>query len=113
MTKLFAILALLALPLANPAEAASFDCEKADLAADERAICDNRDLNDADVRMVTTFDLLSGLLAMGARGSMQDGQVAWLDKRQACGADLACLRSAYQERQKELTDIFNGLPRPL
>lgn len=63
--------------------AASFDCEQQDLAADERAICEDRLLNDADVKMVTTFDLLSGLLAMGARGSMQDAQIAWLTKRQA------------------------------
>ncbi|MET3587739.1 uncharacterized protein ABID21_003870 [Pseudorhizobium tarimense] len=100
MTKLFPILALLAMPLANPAQAASFDCEKADLAADEQAICDNRDINDADVKMVATFDLLSGLLAMGARGSMQDGQIAWLDRRQACGDDLACLRSAYRSGKR-------------
>jgi uncharacterized protein len=75
-------------------------------------ICENRVLNDADVQMVTTFDLLSGLLAMGARGSMQDRQVEWLSKRQACGAEIACLTGAYQERQKELLDIYNEMPRP-
>ncbi len=92
--------------------AASFDCEQQDLAADERAICEDRLLNDADVKMVTTFDLLSGLLAMGARGSMQDVQIAWLAKRQACGADVTCLRATYEERQKELTAIYNQMPRP-
>jgi len=97
---------------ATPAAAASFDCEKAELAPDEQAICDNRALNDADVRMVTTFELLSGLLAMGARGTMQDDQIAWLARRQACGADVACIQSAYDERMKVLTETFNGLPRP-
>ncbi|MBW8301266.1 MAG: hypothetical protein K0M60_16845 [Hydrogenophaga sp.] len=77
-----------------PAQAASFDCDKPDLAADETAICANRDLNDMDVKMVTTFELITGLLPMGNRGVVQDEQVAWLSKRQACNADLACLRAA-------------------
>ncbi|WP_051679958.1 lysozyme inhibitor LprI family protein [Pseudorhizobium marinum] len=100
------------LPGRSTAAAASFDCEKEDLAADEQAICDNRVLNDADVKMVTTFDILAGLLAMGARGTMQDDQTAWLARRQACGADVACIQSAYDERMKVLTETFNGLPRP-
>lgn len=108
------LLAAVAAPglLPSSAHAASFDCEQGGLAADEQAICENRALNDADVKMVTTFDLLSGLLAMGARGSMQDAQIAWLTKRQACGADVGCLQSAYDERQKELTEIYNKMPRP-
>lgn len=98
--------------LPSPAAAASFDCEKPDLAADEKAICDNRGLNDADVKMVTTFDLLSGLFAMGNRGVMQDEQITWLKKRQACDADVACLKAAYDERLKQLQDGYNSLTRP-
>lgn len=98
---------------ATPAAAASFDCEKAELAPDERAICDNRALNDADVRMVTTFELLSGLLAMGARGTMQDDQIAWLARRQACEADVACIQSAYDDRMEELRQAQANLARPL
>jgi uncharacterized protein len=97
----------------QPASAASFECEKPDLAADEKAICDNRMLNDADVRMVTTFDLLSGLLAMGARGAMQDDQTAWLKRRQACGGDVACIQSAYDERMRQLDEAYKNLNRPL
>ena len=74
------------------AHAASFDCNAQTLQPDEKVICDNRTLNDADVKMVTTFDLLSGLLAMGSRGALQDAQSAWLKKRQACGADAARLK---------------------
>ncbi|MCB5205083.1 hypothetical protein LH464_21690 [Neorhizobium sp. T786] len=107
-------LALLgSLSLADVSSAASFDCERAELAADEKAICDNRALNDADVKMVTTFDLLSGLLAMGARGTMQDDQTAWLSKRQACGADVDCIRAAYDERMKQLNEAYANLSRPL
>ncbi|MBB3608127.1 hypothetical protein [Rhizobium sp. BK602] len=98
---------------AGTSQAASFDCEAQNLKPDEKAICDVRALNDADVKMVTTFDLLAGLLAMGARGTMQDEQSAWLKKRQACGADVACLTSSYQERLKELGEMYKQINRPL
>ena len=95
-----------------PAQAASFDCDKPDLAADETSICANRDLNDMDVKMVTTFELITGLLPMGNRGVVQDDQVAWLSKRQACKADLACLRSAYDERMAQLKSVYDMVERP-
>lgn len=109
------LLVALALSAALPApgRAASFDCGKSDLAADEKAICDDRALNDADVKMVTTFDLLSGLLAMGARGAMQDGQITWLKARQACNSDVECLKSAYATRLKQLDEIYQNMTRPL
>ena len=102
---------MLALP--GLAHAASFNCDLTTLAPDERAICDNRDLSDADVRMVTTFDLLAGLFAMGTRGNMQDDQAAWLKERQACKADVGCIRDAYARRMKQLDDIYDGIDRPL
>lgn len=111
MATTMATAALTALP--HPAAAASFDCNAQTLAADEKAICDNRPLNDADVKMVTTFDLLSGLLAMGSRGTMQDEQTAWLKKRQACGADTACIKGAYDERLKQLDETYKKINRPL
>jgi uncharacterized protein len=97
-------------PLAN---AASFDCDAKELKPDEKAICDNRALNDADVKMVTTFDLLSGLLAMGSRGTLQDEQTAWLKKRQDCQADAACIKAAYDERLKQLGETYKNINRPL
>ncbi|MDX3927670.1 MAG: lysozyme inhibitor LprI family protein [Shinella sp.] len=106
-----AILAAATMPPA--ARAASFDCDAASLAADEKAICENRALNDADVRMVTTFELLSGLLAMGARGTLQDQQSAWLKRRQACGADAECIGKAYGERMRELDAAYKNISRPL
>ena len=93
--------------------AASFDCDAKELKPDEKAICDNRALNDADVRMATTFELLSGLLAMGSRGTLQDEQTAWLKKRQECGADAACLKAAYEERLKQLGETYKNINRPL
>lgn len=95
------------------AAAASFDCDAKELKPDEKAICDNRSLNDADVKMVTTFELLSGLFAMGARGTLQDEQTVWLKKRQACGADVACIGAAYEERLKRLDETYKNINRPL
>lgn len=107
-----AILSGLGAGMPLPAEAASFDCDKPDLAADETAICANRDLNDMDVKMVTTFELITGLLPMGNRGVVQDEQVAWLSKRQACNADLACLRTSYTERLAQLKTVYDMIERP-
>lgn len=95
------------------AQAASFDCDAKELKPDEKTICDNRALNDADVKMVTTFDLLSGLLAMGSRGTLQDEQTAWLKKRQECQADAACIKAAYDERLKQLDETYKNINRPL
>ena len=91
----------------------SFNCDAKELQPDEKVICEDRSLNDADVKMVTTFELLSGLLAMGARGTLQDEQTAWLKKRQACGADAACIGAAYQERLKQLGETYKNINRPL
>jgi uncharacterized protein len=101
------------LATAGIGHAASFDCEAKELKPDEKAICDNRALNDADVKMVTTFDLLSGLLAMGSRGTMQDEQTAWLKKRQECSADIACIQAAYDARLKQLGESYKNINRPL
>ncbi len=97
----------------HDAQAASFNCDAKELQPDEKMICEDRSLNDADVKMVTTFELLSGLLAMGARGTLQDEQTAWLKKRQACGADAACIGAAYQERLKQLGETYKNINRPL
>ncbi|MDI7865156.1 lysozyme inhibitor LprI family protein [Rhizobiaceae bacterium n13] len=98
---------------AGPSHSASFDCDAQNLKPDEQAICANRALNDADVKMATTFQLLSGLLAMGARGTLHDEQSAWLKTRQACGGDVACLKAAYDARLKQLDQAYNNISRPL
>ncbi|KQW27411.1 hypothetical protein ASE36_17505 [Rhizobium sp. Root274] len=109
------IFALLAGPMlagALPAHAASFDCKKPELAEDETAICQTLSLNDMDVKMVTTFELLSGLLAMGARGELQDQQIEWLAKRGECKGDVACLTAAYTARMAQLATVYEGVQRP-
>ncbi len=97
----------------SPVGAASFDCEKTDLAADEKAICENRVLNDKDVRMATTFDIVTQLMAMGARDTLKTEQSDWLKQRQTCAADVACLNKAYDERMIKLGEAFQQINRPL
>jgi uncharacterized protein len=94
----------------QPAGAASFDCSKAE-AADEKAVCADRQLNDEDVEMAVLYMQLKPLLGMGARGDMEDEQVGWLRRRAACGADRACLSNAYQERIQQLRGGFEALSK--
>lgn len=103
----FAVPALL-LVCATPVAAASFDCAKAK-APDEKAICANRALNDADVKAATLYDVDGHLMAMGARGDMQDAQRSWLKQRQACKGDVKCLTKAYKARIADLQAAFDDI----
>ena len=101
---LFALLACLlplaaASALAQPAASgiASFDCSAA-RAPDEMAVCATPQLGALDIRMATTFDILTRLVAMGQRGVLQDGQRAFLAQRRSCGANVSCIRQAYDAR---------------
>jgi uncharacterized protein len=104
------LVALLMTAAWQPAGAASFDCSKAE-AADEKAVCADRQLNDEDVEMAVLYTQLKPLLGMGARGDMEDEQAAWLKRRAACGADRACLGKAYQERVQQLRGGFEALAK--
>ncbi|WP_312222693.1 lysozyme inhibitor LprI family protein [Rhizobium rhizoryzae] len=114
-TLLVAVLATLAsnIMLPETSHAASFDCTKSELAADEKTICEDRALNDLDVKMATTFEILTGLMPMGNRDLVRDEQATWLKKRTTCGSDAACLRSAYEERLKQLNEAYKELIKPL
>ena len=91
---------------ALPAAAASFDCRKA-RAADERAICANRDLNDQDVRMDQLYGITRRLVPMGGRDAIMDQQRAWLKARRTCGANRACLARSYEQRLRELNTVMD------
>ncbi len=103
----FAVPALWLL-VAMPAAAASFDCAKAK-APDEKAVCANRALNDADVRMDTLFHVDAQLMAMGGRGDLQEAQRDWMHKRQACKGDVKCLAKAYKDRLADLQAAFDDI----
>lgn len=95
------MLIVFALSASAPASAASFDCSQA-RAPDEMAICNDRELNDMDVRMATLLDVAKGFVLMGERGALQDDQRSWLADRRRCEADVACLRRSYRKRIGEL-----------
>ena len=82
-------------------QAADFDCKRAS-SLSEKAICTNHSLSDADVKLATSYHLLTPMLAMGSRGDVQDSQRAWLKQRDACGKNTACLQGMYSQRQQQL-----------
>ena len=94
--------------LTVPANAASFDCARAH-APDERAVCASRALSELDVETAVRFDTLSGLVAMGMRGDMDDAQRAFLASRRHCGSDARCLTALYRSRIAVLKNQYDAL----
>ena len=92
---------LLGLGVFQMAQAASFDCDRATMAS-ERTICAQREINDADVKMATTYNIIKRLVPMGTRGMIQDEQVKWLQLRDQCGDSSGCLSEVYKMRQQKL-----------
>ncbi len=84
--------------------AASFNCDKARTEV-EHAVCEYRVINDADVKMATTYNILKRLVPMGTRGVIQDEQVKWLQLRDQCGNSSRCLSEVYKMRQQKL-DLY-------
>ncbi|CAB1208201.1 lysozyme inhibitor LprI family protein [Acinetobacter bouvetii] len=84
--------------------AASFNCDKAKTQT-EHAICEYRAVNDADVKMATTYNIIKRLVPMGTRGVIQDEQVKWLQLRDQCGNSSRCLIEVYKMRQQKL-DLY-------
>jgi uncharacterized protein len=98
----------LAIVSSNLALAASFDCQKAQR-PDEHAICASRELSEMDVEMAVRYEMLTGLVAMGTRGDMQEEQRQWLQQREHCGSDQACLTKAYTSRIQVLKNEYQNL----
>ena len=104
MWKSILISGMIVLVVGSSAQAASFACEKARLTA-EKTICQVRALNDADVKMATTYNIIKRLVPMGTRGVIQDEQVKWLQLRDQCGNSSRCLTEVYKMRQQKL-DLY-------
>lgn len=84
--------------------AASFNCTKAQSQTEHR-ICDHLILNDADVKMVTTYNIVRRLVPMGTRSEIQTEQIRWLQLRNDCQDNVECLKHVYRMRQQKL-DIY-------
>ena len=84
--------------LASPAAAASFDCGQA-RAADEVTVCRTPSLSALDSEMGGLWYAYSRVpMLMGGSGDRAGDARAFLDRRRACGASVACLTSAYRAR---------------
>ena len=87
-------------------QAASFNCDKAQTIT-EHAICEHRSVNDADVKMATTYNIIRHLVPMGTRGAIQDQQIKWIQLRDQCRDNLSCLTDVYKMRQQKLDLYMN------
>lgn len=96
--------------IANSVQAASFNCEKA-ATKTEHAVCKYLQLNDADVKMATTYNIIRKLVPMGTRGVIQDQQVKWLQLRDQCQDNVSCLNDVYKMRQQKLDIYMNQVYR--
>lgn len=102
LMKILILLSLLGLvAAATTAQAASFDCQRAETLT-EKAICNHNGLNDADVKMATTYNILRKLVPMGTRSVIQEEQVKWLQLRNQCQDNINCLLDVYKMRQQKL-----------
>ncbi len=88
--------------------AASFNCNAAKTQT-EHTICDTRSLNDADVKMATTYNIIKKLVPMGTRSVIQDQQVKWLHLRDDCRDNVNCLTDVYKMRQQKLETYMNRI----
>ena len=88
-----ALAAVLFALAALPAAAQSW-CSAANLNVTEQAICDDVILSDLDVEMAALYAQVKA-----------PGQRTWLRNRNACGADIFCIESAYRTRIAELRAI--------
>lgn len=88
--------------------AASFNCDNA-LLVTEQAICEHRSLNDKDVKMTTTYNIVRKLVSMGTRAEIQDQQGKWLKLRNQCQDYVNCLNDVYNMRQQKLDIYLNQI----
>jgi uncharacterized protein len=80
------------------------NCARA-ITANEKTICSDPTLIQADARMDTLYNISLHFVAMGTRGNLQDQQSVWIRQRQACGTSKPCIREAYKKR----TTVFETI----
>jgi uncharacterized protein len=93
---------------AHAADYAPLNCTVA-RSPTERAICANYALGQLEARMATLYEWTTSLVAMGERGDIGDAQRAFIKTREACGANIACIRSAYDARISQLESVMQGV----
>lgn len=94
---------------AGPAAAASFNCQHAMLPA-EQAICGNANLSRLDEQTAGMYFLIVGSGAPAATlAQVKSSQGSFIERRNACGADIDCLVSAYTDQMMYLRTVKDDL----
>jgi len=81
----------------------SFSCSGS-LSETEAVICSDDALGRLDVDLSIAYERALEDLSKRRQESMRDDQRAWLERRNECRFDKACIRSAYTDRLDELAD---------
>ncbi|OQW92865.1 MAG: hypothetical protein BWK78_00210 [Thiotrichaceae bacterium IS1] len=93
----------------TPLTAASFNCTQAKTEV-EKAICNNRQLSEADSQMGSLFVQLLKSLSTTEANQLRQEQRNWLKRRdQECPYDNSCILQMYQQRIAELSGKFKSL----
>lgn len=101
-TKLtFLILSFLSWQTAT--QAAGFDCSLTNLNETEKTICGNSYLSGLD--NITNKFFVNALQNTLSRGTLQRSQNQWLKERNACAANVACIKETYLQRNAALSSI--------
>lgn len=87
----------------------SFDCNTARPGA-EQAICVYPDLAQLDRTMAELYEQVRAARTGAAREALIAEQKLWLDGRNACGADHACLARVQRERIQQLQPGYATAP---
>jgi len=104
----FTLPVLFALAPVSAGLAQSYDCARASTPTEE-TVCKHRDLANLDVEMATLYGVVQKLpMMMGSRGAQTDAAHDFLTKRDACGADTSCLKSAYDARISALKSTIDS-----
>jgi len=85
----------------TPAWAASFDCKKAATPV-EQTLCANAELSRLDTTLGEHYRRAMAKLEGAPREALRNGQRAWLQTRNACGVDVACLQPLLSQRVVEV-----------
>jgi uncharacterized protein len=96
------LIGVASLLLVSSAHAQSFNCRYA-RTPDEVTICENPRLSVLDERMSSRFFRLRDRLYGPDRARLDRDQAVWLNARQRCGSNPACVAAAYRARIAELS----------
>lgn len=96
-----ATLFLVALPATATEASPSFDCSKAGTAT-EHAICASEVLSGLDREIAASYAAARDGLKKKGRQRLKKRQLSWIERRDACGSDAACIERLMRRRLARL-----------